>query len=406
MKYNFDSIIDRTETNSNKWEFMQALAPNAGPDTLPFWVADMDFPCAAPVIEAIHQRTDRLIFGYSNFHTPRFFRAVCGWYQHRFHWHIHSADIFYSPGVVPAIGFLIQALTKPNEGILIQPPVYFPFSNMIQNYGRQVVTNPLLNQNGYYTMDYADLDKKAADPATRLLILCSPHNPVGRVWKREELEKLVAICKKNHVSIISDEIHCDIIRQTFRHYPLETVAPDYKTHIFTCTAPSKTFNLAGLQLSNIIIHDSNVKDSWASYVSSKLGIHNPTPLSISAVQAAYEEGEDWLQQVNAYIDQNIDFVEKFIADAMPKARFFKAEGTYLIWIDVKGYGYTNEQVTQMLIDEADVLIEDGKMFGKEGDGYIRLNVACPRILLEEGLRRIARTLEHPGSDSAARKSRA
>jgi cystathionine beta-lyase len=392
MNYDFDKLIDRKNTNSIKWEFMHEFDKSVSEDTIPLWVADMDFPCAPEIIHALHQRVDKLIFGYSSNDTDRYYNAVSSWYKRRFNWTIKREDIFYSPGVVPAIGYLIEILTKPNEGVIIQNPVYHPFAISIRSHNRVVVNNSLINNNGYYEIDFDDLEKKAKDPNNKLLILCSPHNPVGRVWKKEELQKVGKICSDNDIIIISDEIHSDLIRKNIKHTPLEVAFSEYKTSIITATAPSKTFNLAGMQLANIIIHDEEIKNRWKKFVNEILNISLPTTFAITATEAAYLESEPWLEELLSYLDDNINFLETFLKDKLSKAKFVKPEGTYLTWIDFSAYGYSNEAFNKLMIEEGRVLLESGTIFGEEGKGYFRVNIACPRPLLEEAFNRIAKVL--------------
>ena len=392
MTYNLDQIIDRNGTHSMKWEFMRDVEPRANSQTLPFWVADMDFACAEPIIRALHERVDRLIFGYSSNHTESYFGAVCGWYQRRFGWSISPGDIVYSPGVVPAIGFIIDLLTEPGDGVILQRPVYFPFSVMIFTRDRLIVNNELLDRDGYYEMDFADLEMKAADSKNKLLILCSPHNPVGRVWKAAELKKVVDICRRHHVTIISDEIHCDLVRVGIRHIPLAKLCPEYKNHIITTTSASKTFNMAGMQLSHVIISDQELRARWLDMVRGRLSLRDPNPLSIVATQAAFESGEPWLEEVLAYLDGNMRFIARFLEQNLPKAKFRVPEGTYLAWINLGGYGLGAEELGNLLIQKANVLIEGGPMFGEHSPQYIRINTACPRSLLQTGLEKIARAI--------------
>lgn len=389
MTYDLNVFVDRNNTNSIKWEFMQMMDPEATDSTLPLWVADMDFPCAKPILDALHERVDRQIFGYSVHHTDEYYRAVCGWYQYRFNWYVNSSDLVYSPGVVPAIGYLTEILTKPGDGIIIQRPVYYPFTNMINSHKRKIINNPLINNNGYYEMDFEDLEKKAKDPDTKMLIFCSPHNPVGRVWKEEELRRLGQICLDNGLTIVSDEIHHDLVKRGLKHIPLVTLFPEHKNRIITCTAPSKTFNLAGMQLSNIVIHDKKIRDKWNEYVGGQLGISMPNSLSIVAAQAAYTQGEDWLEQVIDYVDGNKYFTQKFLEKHLPKAKYYITEGTYLLWIDLNDYEFTQEELEKLVHKDAKVLTDIGVLFGEEGKGFIRLNAACTRDILKEALERIA-----------------
>jgi cysteine-S-conjugate beta-lyase len=387
-----DKIINRKGTNSIKWEFMAFFDPRANSETLPFWVADMDFACPEPVIKALHERVDRRIFGYSSSHTERYFDAVCGWYERRFNWRIDPSDIVYSPGVVPAVGFLIDLLTNEGDGVIIQRPVYYPFSFMISSRNRQIINNELIDRDGFYEMNFADLEVKTADPKNKLMILCSPHNPVGRVWMEDELKRLVDICRRNNVLIISDEIHCDLVRLGVHHTPLAKLCQDYKNRIITTTSASKTFNLAGLQLSNIIIHDKTLRSRWSSFVRDRLSLREPNPLSISATQAAFESGEPWLEEVRTYLDENMRTIAEFLQTKLPGAKFRIPEGTYLAWINLEHYNLKPERISEILIKDANLLIEAGPIFGDRSPHCIRLNAACPRALLLKGLKKIAKAI--------------
>ncbi|WP_082760003.1 PatB family C-S lyase [Abyssisolibacter fermentans] len=387
MKYDLDRIVDRKGTNSGKWEFGAMINPEVDADTLPLWVADMDFACAKPIQEAIKARTDREIFGYSMCMTGEYYRAVCSWMQRRFGWYVHSEDIFISPGVVPAISNLIKCFTKEGDGVIIQRPVYYPFTTSIENNKRVVVNNALINNDGYYTMDFEDLEAKAKDPNNKMMVLCSPHNPVGRVWKEEELRRVGEICLANDVILVSDEIHYDIVRKGVKHTVIDTLFPK-EDRIIVCTAPSKSFNLAGLQMSHIIIKNKEFKERWNEVV----GMSASSPLSIWAVQAAFDESEDWLDQVNDYIDGNMNYIKEFLDKHLPKAKYVPAEGTYLAWIDLEAYRIGGEELDKLMVEDANVLLDGGTMFGPEGKYFQRINVACPRSILHECLVRIANTM--------------
>jgi cystathionine beta-lyase len=357
----------------------------------------MDFPCADPIIEALHERVDRRIFGYSSHETPEYFGAVRGWYRRRFGWDVESEAILFSPGIVPAINYLVEILTKKGDPVIIQRPVYYPFSSAIENHGRRIVNNPLRELNGRYEMDYEDLERKAVESGARLLILSSPHNPVGRVWTEEELAKLVAVCERHGITIISDEIHYDLVRRGFRHHPLETVAPGYRDKIITATSPSKTFNLAGMQLSNLIVHDPELRKAWKSYVGGELHLELHNALAIVAAEAALVKGEPWLEELLDYLDGQAKFLGAFLAERLPEARYLIPEGTYLAWIDLSAYCGRKpgeaEALVKRLTREARVMLEAGSLFGPEGEGYVRLNFACPRSILAEGLERVAKAIE-------------
>jgi len=383
LKYDFDQIIDKNNTNSVKWEFMHFLEKDVNENTIPLWIADMDFMCPQPLLEAVKDRVDRLLLGYS-MADDGYFDAVCNWMTRRFHWDIEAADIFISPGVVSALQDLILTLTDTGDGIIIQRPVYYPFSIIIPKTGRTLVNNALVNRAGNYVIDWRDLEKKAKDPANRMLLFCSPHNPVGRVWTVEELTQVAEICLDNEVILVSDEIHFDLLRQGIAHTPVAKLFPEEDT-IITCTAPTKTFNAAGLKISNIIIQNKIFQRKWSAHNGPEL----LSPLSLTAVKAAYNEGEEWLEQLLVYLDDNFAFMDRYLKENLPKARFIIPEGTYLAWIDFSGYGYDDKKLGRILLKEANVLLESGTMFGPEGSGFQRINIACPRTILEQGLKRIS-----------------
>ena len=309
MKYNFDEIIDRTGTYSLKNDL---VPEGTRADNLRMSVADMEFSCAEPILTALHQRIDRKIFGYTSYNNDLLKSAVTGWFRRRYQWEIEKDDIFFSPGVVAAFAFLSSILAQEGDGIIIQSPVYYPFGTKIEGNGRKAVRNPLVYKNGEYHMDYEDLEKKLADPKNKGVLFCSPHNPVGRVWTEEELRKLVDLCKKYDKWIISDEIHCDLTRNGVQHHPLLKVAPDYKDRIVVCTAPSKTFNLAGMQLSNIIIPNKEYQKKWMEFTDERFSLSICNPLALTAVAAAYNECEDWLDELKTYLEGNIADANKFI----------------------------------------------------------------------------------------------
>ncbi len=389
MKYDLDQFVERSGTNSAKWEAMAMMDPEADKTTLPFWVADMDFPCAEPILKALRTRVDKQIFGYTIHQTGEFFRSVCGWMQHRFDWYVDSKDIFLSHGVVPGFGYLFNIMTKPGDGILIQRPVYYPFTNMIESHQRKLINSALVYEDGKYSIDFDDFEKKVSDPIVKVFLLCHPHNPVGYEWTTEELRTMADLCHKYDVKIISDEIHFDLMRGGAKHIPLAKLCPEYKNMIVTCTAPSKTFNLAGIQLSNIIIHNKEIQEDWKKYVHGELGLSLMSPFAIEATQAAYYESEDWLEQVQEYLDGNLKMMKEFFAEKLPKIKFRIPDGTYLTWIDYKEYGLDREKFFKELVTEGKVLFEDGQMFGEEGSGFIRINVACQRALLRTALERLA-----------------
>lgn len=399
MAYDFDALIDRHGTNCGKWEFMPVQNPNAGLSTLPFWVADMDFPCPDGVIEALHERVDRKVFGYSANFTGEFFRSVCGWFQHRFGWYVNSRDVFYCNGIVPAIHYLIQIMTHEGDQVLLQPPIYRPFYKKIECAHRTAVNNRLVVKDGRYEIDFDDFERKVKDPKTTLFLLCSPHNPSGRVWTEEELRRMGELCFQNGVRIVADEIHHDIVAPGVEHTPIEKLFPGHKNEIVTCASVSKTFNLAGLAYSNIIIHDPHLQALWTKLAQGDHGVMYPNPLSITAVEAAYATGEPWIDALNVYLHDNLVFARDYLAGHLPKARMAVPEGTYFAWVDVSAYlkGAARSDVDSFLVKTADILIESGPegapIFGPGGETHLRINAACPRSMLEEGLRRMCAALD-------------
>jgi len=346
----------------------------------------MDFPCAPAIQKAIQQRVQGAPLGYS-MPGDAYFSAVCSWLEKKFAWNISADDVFLSAGVVRALIDLILALTRPGEGIIIQRPVYYPFAEIIQHTDRTIVNNPLQKDNGHYTINFADLEEKASRPETAMMIFCSPHNPVGRVWTNKELRRVAEICDKHNILLIADEIHFDLLRQGITHTPIARLCPENDT-IITCTAPSKTFNTAGLQISNIIIRNRQLQKKWRS----QTGVAFPSPLAIVSVEAAYTACDEWLAELLTRLDSNFFFLKDFLQQYLPKARFTIPEGTYLGWIDLSGYGYSDKELASLLIEKANVLLEGGSVFGPEGTGFQRINVACPQEILERGLTRIARVL--------------
>ncbi|MGL4569089.1 MAG: MalY/PatB family protein [Fusobacteriaceae bacterium] len=392
LKNNLDCVIDRKNTNSIKWQFVQFMYPEVEHEVLPLWVADMDFSCAQPILDALHARVDREIFGYSSF-DEKYYDAVTGWFKRRHKWEIEKNDIFFSPGIVPALGLLVRGLTKEGEGVIIQQPVYYPFMNMIKNNGRTIVNNTLVNKDGYYEMDYDDLEKKAQDPNNKLMLLCSPHNPVGRVWTKEELIRVHEICEKNGVLLISDEIHCDLLRDGMTHIPFHTLGEGAKKNTIVCTAPSKSFNLAGMQLSNLVISNPALQKKWSDEIKEKLSLAIPSPFAIEATIAAYNKSEEWLNQVNSYIDENHKFLKEYIENNLPKLTFTIPEGTYLAWVGFENYGLSNEELKKTMLYKANIALDDGILFGESGGQYQRINVACPQSILKEALDKIKTAME-------------
>lgn len=389
MKYDFDKIIDRTGTHATKLDVLPKGAPE---DILSLWIADMDFPCAEPIIEALHKRIDKRIFGYTHYDNSRVKDAAYSWFHRRFGWEIDKSWMFFSPGIVPALGILINALTEEGDGVIIQRPVYYPFTSKIEGNNRVVANSPLIRIGNTYVMDYDDLEKKFANPQNKGMILCSPHNPVGRVWTEEELCKVVEIAKKYDKWIVSDEIHCDLTRAGVSHTPLLKAAPEYKDRIIACTAPSKTFNMAGMHFSNIIIPNTEYQKKWTAFADDRLRISACNPFGLEAFVAAYTEGEEWLEQVKEYIDSNIQYIENFVSENLPYADVISCEATYLVWIDVRKYCSDHKRLEHAMVHEAKVALDEGYIFGEEGLGYERINVATPKSNIIDCMERMKKAL--------------
>lgn len=401
--YNFDQELDRSGTGSSKWGYMFAEDRDGqikvvatdrftGPDRcLPLWVADMDFITAKPIRDALKKRVERGIFAYTN-RTEAYDSAVINWHQRHYNLTITTDDFSITPGVVPGIVQLIQTFTKPGDGIIIQTPVYFPFHSSVKNNDRTLVTNPLIYENGRFTIDYDDLAQKAADPNTTMIILCSPHNPIGRVWTAEELRRLGEICTQHNILVISDEIHCDLMLNgsTFASYG--TLGPEFAQNAVICTAGSKTFNLAGLKTSNITILNPDLHAQFKNQLQNSSVAHSLNFLGQVALQAAYEDGQNWLNQVLAYLSDNCNLMVEYFENHIPEIKMVRPEGTYLAWLDCTHLNMEIKELHDFFMNKANVYLEEGNMFGEEGNAFMRLNFACPRHILQEALERIHRAV--------------
>lgn len=385
MKYDFDKIIDRKNTFSIKLDL--AAARNKPADAIALWVADMDFSTAPCVKQALAEQVERGIFGYSN-PDERYYAALKNWFKARHNFTIQDDWVVNTPGVVFAIATSIRAFTKEGDGVLIQKPVYYPFFNMINSLGRRVVNSPLAYKDGRYEIDFEGFEKKIKEEKPKIFLLCSPHNPSGRVWSREELLRLSEICLSNNVIVVSDEIHCDITFGANKHTVWATLSKEAAENCVVCSSPSKTFNLAGLQFSNIIIPNKNLRAAFSSQIE-KTGYDEPNLMGIAAATAAYKDGAEWFDQAKAYIWENIQFAKNFLEERCPKIRAVVPEGTYLLWLDFTAFTeLSDKEISERVLNKAKVWLDDGRMFGKEGEKFQRLNCAAPRALLQEALKRI------------------
>lgn len=381
----FDKVTERRGTNCLKYDFAEERGYPE--DVLPFWVADMDFPAPQPVIDALMKHARHGIFGYTD---PKedYFDTLVHWFKTRHCWQPAKGSLVITPGVVFAICTAIRAFTQPGDAILINQPVYYPFSLSIKDNGRKLVDSPLVERDGHYEIDFEDLEQKIIVNKVKLYLLCSPHNPVGRVWRREELERLAGICQKHAVRVVADEIHADFIRPGFRHTVFASLSPETEELTITCTAPSKTFNLAGLQVSNIFISNPVLRKKFRHELLAS-GYSQPNALGLFAAQAAYAHGAGWLDELRAYLEQNLAKTKDFLALNLPKVKIIEPEGTYLLWLDFSDYHLSAAEIDERIIHHCKLWLDSGHIFGPSGDGFQRLNLACPWSVLQEGLERLA-----------------
>ncbi|WP_410208923.1 MalY/PatB family protein [Fusobacterium sp.] len=391
MKYNFDEIIERGNTLSKKWnpDFYKGMFNNKT-DLLPLWVADMDFKVAKPILDSLQAVINHGILGYTS-PDEKCFEAIIHWNKKRKNVYVKKEWIVFTSGVVPAINFMVQTFTKEGDCILIQTPVYNPFRLATENNKRKVVENPLINSNGYYEIDFQDFEQKIIDNNVKMFILCNPHNPVGRVWNKEELEKMAEICLKHNVLIIADEIHSDLIYKEHKFHSFLSLNEKYQKNVLVCTALSKTFNIAGVQTSIIIIPDEKLRESYRTTLAN-VRLENPNSFGIETIKSGYFHGEEWLEELIQYLDKNRKFIAQYLKENIPEAKYRLPEGTYLAWIDLKDVLPANETMEDFFENKAKVAIDYGTWFGKEGDGFIRLNFACPTSILKKALDRIKNAL--------------
>ena len=382
MRYNFDEIVPRTGTNSYKWDSA------VGTDVLPMWVADMDFRTAPVIIEALRQRVEHGIFGYTQV-PDAYYEAVTGWFERRHGWQIRKEWMIYTSGVVPAISAVIKALTEPGDKVLVQTPVYNCFFSSIRNNGCEIIRNPLSYAHDTFTIDYEDLERKAADPRVKVMLLCNPHNPAGRVWTREELSHIGEICIRNGLTVVSDDIHCELVFPEYTFTPFASISEEFLRHSVTCLSPSKAFNIAGLQIANIVCSDENLRRKIDRAININ-EVCDVNPFGVIATMAAYNEGGEWLDALRKYLRGNYEYLRCFFGERLPQYPVLPLEGTYLVWIDCRASGISSDAVALRLQEQQHLMVNSGTMYGPGGEGFIRLNIACPRALLADGLERMAR----------------
>lgn len=385
MRYNFDEPINRQNNHSAKWEEMDKKFISN--NLWPMWIADMDLKTAPEIIDAMRAKVEEGIFGYV-YRPDSYYESAAKWSQRRFNYKIDPKTLINSPGVVPTLSILIRQLTKKQDSILIQSPVYYPFACVIKDNDRKLIENNLIqDEKGYYTIDFNDFENKIIKNNVKLFILCSPHNPIGRVWKKEELEKISNICLKHKVRVISDEIWRDIIMPGFSHIPTASLSKEIEKNTITCFSPTKTFNLAGLQSSFVAFP---IENEWKNF-DTELGIldiKRNNPFSLVAFETAYTKCDSWVDQLNLYLNDNMEYVINFLKENIPQIKTIKSEGTYLMWLDFSALNMSKEELSKFLQEKAKVALDDGFWFGENGIGFERINIACPRYMLEIGLHRI------------------
>jgi cystathionine beta-lyase len=384
MKYDFDKRIDRTNKATYKWDQSEKLFGRS--DILPLWVADMDFEAPKEVVEAITQRAEHGIYGYT-IRTQSFYDAIIGWLSRRHHWSILQEWITSSPGVVPALSIIVQSFTEPGEGIILQSPVYYPFYDIIKMNGRTVVDNPLILEDGHYSIDFELLEQQARNGA-KMLLLCSPHNPGGRVWKREELKRIGDICLKYNVLVVADEIHHDLVFSGHKHVPFASLSESFAHNSVTCIAASKTFNLAGIQAASVIIPNEEIRRKYNASLKT-LSLHMESYFGLTAIESSYTYGDEWLDQLLEYLEGNLNALLEFAEKHLPQVKIIKPEGSYLVWMDCRSISDNPQVLKQLMFEKAGVAFSEGSVFGKQGAGFLRVNIACPRSILMEALEKFS-----------------
>ena len=391
MKYDFDQLYDRNKTDCLKWDMMESIFGSG--ELLPLWVADMDLPVAKPIIDALKKRVEHQFYGYTQ-PGSSVIKSVVERMKRKFDWDISPEWIVFTPGVVPALHVAVRSLTHPGDEVILQEPAYHPFFPVVINSGCKIINNGLKLVNGRYEMDLKNLEEKF-HPKTRPLngpgriktvIFCNPHNPVGRLWKRDEIIRMGEIVINNGAVVISDEIHCEILFKGHKHTPFASISKKFEQNCIVCMSPSKTFNLAGLEVSSIIIPNKKIREN---FVNTRSGIvPNPNLFGYIAMEAAYKYGDEWLEQVLDYLQENLNYLKNYFLKNIPRIMVIDPEGTYLIWLDCRDLGMDNNVLRSFMRENAKVGLEDGFIFGESGSGFMRMNIACPRYILSEALKRI------------------
>ena len=380
MNYNFDEIIARKGSNSYKWDVSDKQ------NFLPMFVADMDFKTAPEIIEVLKKRVEHGVFGYVKV-PDNYYKAITDWFLTKHNWQTNQQDIIYTTGVVPAISAIIKATTTPGDKVLVQTPVYNCFFSSIRNNGCEIISNILKVNNNHYEIDYEDFEEKASDPKVKVFLLCNPHNPAGRVWTKEELQKMGNICLKHNVFVISDEIHCELVFPNQKYTPFASINEQFALNSAICTSPSKAFNIAGLQIANIHTKDKKIREKIDKAININ-EVCDVNPFGVEALQAAYRHGEKWLEQLNKYLYNNYLALKFFFETEFSQLPFTQAEGTYLAWVDCSKLKMSGKEICNKLMDQQNILLNNGEMYGLGGESFIRINFACPSKTLEDGIQRM------------------
>jgi len=381
MKYDFNRVIDRRNTYSIKYDPASRGKPD---DVLPLWVADMDFAAPPCVIDALASHAQHGIFGYSE-PDAAYFSVIRNWFEKRFNWSVEREWLIVTPGVVNALYIAVRALTEPGDGIVIQQPVYYPFESSVRQTGRKLLVNELVYNDGRYSIDFDDFENKVKE--AKLFVMCNPHNPVGRVWTSEELVRMGEICLKHGVTVIADEIHQDFIFPSHKHLVFAALDPRFADITIICTAPSKTFNLAGLSHANIFIPNETLRGKFKQEYA-RCGLSQPGVMGLVACKAAYQGGEDWLEQLLVYLASNMSLIKEFLQTHIPKIKLIEPEGTYLAWLDCSELGLFTQELETLITEKCKLWLSNGRSFGRGGEGFQRMNAACPRSVLSEALARL------------------
>ena len=388
MKYNFDEIIDRTGTSCVKWDIREMFFKKQ--DVLPMWVADMDFKTPDFIVDAVKQRAEHPVYGYT-IRPESYYTSLINWIDKKHRWKIDKDWVIFSPGIVPAVNMAVMAYTKPGDKIIVQPPVYFPFFGAVKDNGRQLVNNQLKLNNGRYDMDFEDLEKQI-DSRTRMVIISNPHNPGGSAWTKEELTRLGEICIKHNLILISDEIHSDLAIPPNKHTVAANLSKEIAGVTVTMMAPSKTFNLAGMASSSVIISNEKLRNDFQIMLD-RVHVGMGNLFGMVASEAAYTHGEEWLNQMLIYVKGNIDFMEEYISKNIPKVKMIRPEATYMVWLDFRELAMDNDTLKQFIIEKARLGLNDGPVFGPGGEGFQRINLACPRAYVEEAMNRLENAIK-------------